>query len=1188
MYLKRIELIGFKSFADRTELEFVPGVTAIVGPNGSGKSNISDAVRWVLGEQSAKSLRGSKMEDVIFAGSDTRRPVNYCEVSLTLDNSDRALDIDYSEVTVTRRVYRSGESEYYINKQNCRLKDITELFMDTGVGKEAYSIIGQGRVEEILSTKAEDRRGIFEEAAGIVKYKARKKEAEKKLQETEQNLLRVSDIIGEIEGRIGPLQDQADKAKKFQALQQELKRHEVALYVHAIEQVHRAWVDSSERVKVLSRKQMELAAVANRFDAELEKLRLQDSQLDQTLEELQNALLEVSEEAEKAEGQREVLRERLKNLAQNRTDAQEQTEKLQQKKRELSRQLEAESRKREETAQALRRAKEALQAEEKQLAGIAFGLEEEIEQLKSDYIELVNEMASTRNEIRHHEQSLVTHGAKLERLRKDAAQMQAQEKEVGARKAAFERELAAVGKELDDSLEAFKGLMLRKRKSLERLEAEKKNLRKLEQTLEALRSRRDLLKEMQGDFSGFFQGVKEILKARERGLLQGVHGAVAELITVPQAYETAIEIALGSALQHVVVDDEETARNAIQFLKANQLGRATFLPLSVMRTRTLPASDLRLVEGEPEFVGVASSLVRSEAQYTEVIGYLLGTVVVARTLEAANRLARLLGYRYRVVTLEGDVVNAGGAMTGGSLKQKANPLLGRNRQLEELERKIREQEEDYRRLLASLQEGEREAGELEKALDEKRARGEHLRLKEQELKGLINQALVELRNIEEKLLLAEQEQRLYEKERQETGERLQRLREELKAKEQREKEIQAEIARKEALRKEHELTRDEKNEKITEWKVTVARIQQEFAGRKSECERLQRELEQVSREERALEELLSTLEQQIAASAQEEAEFGRKIEELRGDKEKLSELIRLRRQERARLAREIERNEIEARRARKDLKQLEEELRQEEVKVNRFDVELDNLFAKLREEYALSYERAKEKFPPPANVEETKRVAAKLKGEIAALGTVNLGAIEEYERLSERLRFLKKQQDDLHQAKRTLYQVIAEMEEEMAARFKQTFEAIRRQFHEVFGQLFGGGRADLQLSNPDDVLETGVDIVAQPPGKKLQHLALLSGGERALTAIALLFAILKVKPVPFCILDEVEAALDEANVYRFAEYLRAFSSQTQFIVVTHRKGTMEGADVLYGVTMQESGVSKLVSVRLEDKEIISA
>ncbi|RXT15083.1 chromosome segregation protein SMC [Ammoniphilus sp. CFH 90114] len=1186
MYLKRLELIGFKSFANRTELEFVPGVTAVVGPNGSGKSNISDSIRWVLGEQSAKSLRGSKMEDIIFAGSDARKPVNYCEVSLTLDNSDHTLKIDYSEVTISRRVYRSGESEYYINKQSCRLRDIIELFMDTGVGKEAYSIIGQGRIEEILSTKSEDRRGIIEEAAGIVKYKARKKEAEKKLDETEANLVRITDIISEISDQIEPLQEQANKAKHFLSLKKQLKEQEIGLYVHQIENVNLLWNETKKQVLQFKEQHAVKSSELSALDAELSSWRWKMSEQDELLEQWQVKLLHVSEEVEKTEGKREVLRERKKNVRENHKLAVEKQSQLKGRIEELNKQAEKEDQRLKELHTEWESVEQQLKAQEGLLGEVTKGLATDVEQLKSDYIELLNQVASSKNDLRHCEQAIEQSLRKREKLKEQLEILDRMQSEVNSKKEEAQKQLHQTATAIDQCLSAYKQGVQKYKEKQNLKEEQSISLRKLEQKMDSLSSRRDVLQEMQSAFTGFMQGVKEILKARENGF-PGIQGAIAELLSVPSQYETALEVALGGSLQHVVVDNEAAGRKAIQWLKEKRLGRATFLPLDVIRSRRVSRQDETQLLQLKGIVGVASDLVQCEEKYQHISENLLGSVIVTETLEQANQAARKTGYRYRFVTLDGDVVNPGGAMTGGTVQQKSTNLLGRSRQLEELEQALQTTTEEKQTLVLALAKLNQELTDMGQEQEQQRLQGEQYRLQEQEAKGRLSQIDMEAQNYSERKKVLDNEWKAVTEEERFHQERKLTLEEQLRTWAEEEGALKQRISDIETHRSHLQHSKEEYSNVITNLKVRSAELRKQKEAVSTIIQRLKEESQTHRAEWNNGEEYIKNLQDLMEGNLDSEEQLDRVIQQFRTEKEEVGQQLLVLKQERAETMQQIEILEIETKGSRKQIKELEDRLHKEEMKAGRYDVELDNVLAKLQEEYELTYELAKERYELPVDPLATGELVNSLKKQIQGLGSVNLGAIEEYERQSERLQFLTGQSSDLDEAKQTLYKVIGDIEDEMSRRFLETFEQIRGEFQQVFTHLFVGGRADLQLSDPTQILTTGIDIVAQPPGKKLQNLALLSGGEKALTAIALLFAILRVKPVPFCVLDEVEAALDDANVYRFAEYLRQFSGQTQFICVTHRKGTMEGADVLYGVTMQEFGVSKLVSVKLEDKSFIS-
>lgn len=1185
MFLKRIELAGFKSFADKTEMEFVRGITAVVGPNGSGKSNISDGIRWVLGEQSAKSLRGGKMEDIIFAGSDARKAVNVSEVSLTLDNEDHTLPLDFSEVTVTRRVHRSGESEYLINKQACRLKDITELFMDTGIGREAYSIIGQGRIEEILSTRSEDRRGIFEEASGIVKYKSRKKDAGRKLEDTEQNLLRIHDLISELEDQVGPLKDQSEKAVRFKELRQQLKQLEISVYVHQIEGIHTAWQEGNAKLVTLRNEQLELSTIVSAHDAKLESGRSALRTLEAQIEQQQEQLLRYIEAYEKSEGYGELLKERRRNLENNREQLLLTVGSVGERSADRLRELTDLELKLTESRTALVELRKQLADEETRLEGVADGISQSREEkLKSALLELMNLMAGARNEIRYADQQKENLERRMSRSEEEGDKWTIRRAELSVAEKGLKDKIALLGKELGALRGAYisESEQITKRQKL--LEETQSGLRKWEQKREAQVSRHETMKEMQDDFDGFMLGVKEVLKGARKGQLNGVHGAVAELISVPEKLELAMETALGASLQHVVMENESVSRQAIAFLKQRQLGRATFLPLDVIRPRQISGSDRGMVEDAEGFVGIGSDLVGFDDKYASIVGSLLGNVVIAESLEQANRIAAKCQYRFRVVTLEGDVVNAGGSMTGGSQHKKSNSLLSRKRQLDQLSGEIEESERQIAKLNQSITRLREEQENATVKLEELRRGGDEKRLEEQRVSGDLKQLEQELRHVLEQVESAGAERSSFESEVRGLEEARKLASSELERLVKEEKEAHEEIRNAESTRKANESAKEELQGKLTGMKVAEGKLDQEIFSLEEQLRRLRQDVGSQDKELRQNRSLLDTIEQDLVNNTLEAVQQKESLNSNRLKKEATSGTLDLARAERSALTRKLELAEGETKDQRQALRVVEDKLRSTEVSVGRLDVELDNILRKLSEDYELSYELAKQRYPVPEDVPVAQADVQRLKRSISALGEVNLGAIEEYQRVHERFTFLSGQKDDLVEAKTTLYHVIHEMEEEMSKRFKQTFDAIRREFGTVFSKLFGGGRADLMLLDPEHMLDTGIDIVAQPPGKKLQNLQLLSGGERALTAMALLFAILQVKPVPFCVLDEVEAALDEANVVRFAQYLREFSEQTQFIVVTHRKGTMEEADVLYGVTMEEGGVSKLVSVRLEDEE----
>lgn len=1187
MYLKRLDIVGFKSFAERVSVDFVPGVTAVVGPNGSGKSNITDSIRWVLGEQSAKSLRGAKMEDIIFGGSDSRKALNFAEVSLTLDNHDQALPLDYEEVSVTRRVYRSGDSEFFINKQACRLKDIIELFMDSGLGREAFSIISQGRVEEILNSKSEERRTIFEEAAGVLKYKTRKRKAEGKLEETEANLNRVQDIIHELEGQIEPLRMQASIAKDYLEQKEQLETIEVSVLVYEIEDLHKRWQQITNDLKDHKEKEMEYSQELSNKEAAAEDLRNQIAALDESVQDLQQVLLQTSEELEKLEGRKEVMKERLKNSEVNQQQMKKSIEELQARKEAVSIQLTTFEQQYKQEKNEFKDIQDQLTAKEEKLQYIDESMEEKIETLKSEYIEWLNEEARKKNESEYIQEQKLQIDKRSDKLTNENLVWIEQRDQLTNQRNEKQSKYDSLKEQIDTVKTKINTADQKLQSSTETYEKQEQALYKAYQYLQQAKSRKEMLEEMEADYAGFFQGVKEVLKSRDS--LSGVCGAVAELISVDKPYELAVETALGGGMQNIVVETEQDARQAIQFLKSNSFGRATFLPVSVMKSREVQGNFLQRIGQHPNFVGVASEIVSYDEKYAGVMKHLLGNVIVTKDLKSANEIARVVEFRYRIVTLEGDVVNPGGSMTGGTSRQKTTSVLSRKQELDEIVEKLKVMEEKTYKLESQVKNVKTEIENYNHEIRSLRQQAEELRETEQVLKAELTEVELKEKNIQEKLSLFNIETKQFGDDTERLAAREKALITELAEIRQKIVDLNEQIEKMTLEKKNAQSTKESLQDEIGELKVQLAAKREKAQNAKQQLETAVAEHEQISSRLQHVQEELSFLTNEMEKTTSGESDLDVLAKEKAKQKEETVQLISSRRSQRVELYQQVEMLDVEIKELKRLYKGISEHVKDEEVKANRLDVELESRLNQLQEEYMITFEAAKDDYPLQLPIDEAKKKLKLTKKAIEELGTVNLGSIEEYDRVSERFEFLTEQKKDLEEAKKTLFDVIDEMDEEMSKRFSHTFYQIQGQFNSVFQALFGGGRADLILTNPDDLLNTGVDIVAQPPGKKLQNLGLLSGGERALTAIALLFSILKIRPVPFCILDEVEAALDEANVFRFSTYLKQFSKETQFIVITHRKGTMEGADVLYGVTMQESGVSKLVSVRLEDsKELVTS
>ncbi len=1181
MFLKRLDTVGFKSFAERVSVDFVSGVTSVVGPNGSGKSNITDAIRWVLGEQSARSLRGSKMEDIIFAGSDSRKALNMAEVTLTLNNEDHTLPLEYQEVSVTRRVYRSGESEFYINNQTCRLKDIVDLFMDSGLGREAFSIISQGKVEEILSSKAEERRSIFEEAAGVLKYKQRKKKAELKLGETQENLNRVEDIVYEIDGQLEPLKEQASIAKDYLEKKKELKQVEISLLISQIESLHKEWQYILEELEQIKLQEEELQQSIVSKQEQVEQQRDQMQALDESIEDLQETLLVLTKDLENLEGKKELMKERHKHYAENKTKIEVEYNELQQKLEKFKASLKEESSKLKHYKSNRKQTKHELQQTTKALDYGMQNIDEQIEEFKSDYIELLNNQAAKRNEKQLLEQQRSQLNSKKGRQQDKFHDLRDERENAAASLQKTENELIQTTEARGQLEGELRNLETASDHDEKAYEDWQEKLYKGYQYLEKLRSKKEMLEEMKEDFSGYFQGVREILKARESNKLNGIEGAVIEVIDVPSRLITAIETALGAQAQHVIVKDEQAGRHAIHWLKQHNKGRATFLPLTAIQPRTIhgqAAAELKNLSG---FIGVAGELVEVNDAFQRAIQHLLGHIVIADTLENANAIAKHLNRKFRIVTLDGDVVHPGGSMSGGAQKKTNQSLFTREKELHELTEKITTFE-------GRTKEVEEKVQHLKEGIGTKQLETEQLKQKittvrndEYELQSSKRELQVKVNHLNEQLKLYDQDQAQYNEDQDRASENIKKLEEELSSIGKKLTEIQKSIDELSATKDQQKLDEEKLQGRSQELQILLAELDSSVKNQQEKVDRFEesyREVEeQLSQNRQTHQQLI-----EVAESNESEEDVEAHIIQTKERKEAASQLIQERRRERNQYGINVQ----EAEKILKEKNRLHEnfaqDIQQKEVKANRQDVELENLLNYLQEEYVMTYEKAKKNYPPVDNVTQAATDVKLIKRAIEELGTVNLGAIDEYDRILQRYEFLTGQQKDLLEAKDTLYSIINEMDEEMQRRFEDTFTKIKAEFEDVFRSLFGGGKADLVLTNPEDLLHTGVDIVAQPPGKKLQNLSLLSGGERALTAIALLFSILRVRPVPFCVLDEVEAALDEANVDRFAKFLKEFSEKTQFIVITHRKGTMEESDVLYGVTMQESGVSRLVSVKLEE------
>ncbi|VEF48434.1 chromosome segregation protein SMC [Bacillus freudenreichii] len=1186
MFLKQLNIYGFKSFAEKTELEFVPGVTAVVGPNGSGKSNVTDALRWVLGEQSAKSLRGGTMEDIIFAGSDARKPLNYAEVSIILDNQAGNLPIDYNEVSVKRRVFRTGESEFFINGNPCRLRDIVDLFTDSGLGREAFSIISQGKVDQILNSKPEERRTIFEEAAGVLKYKQRKKKTQEKLSETEDNLQRVQDILHELENQLGTLKEQAETAQKFIQTQDALKKIEATLIVRQIESLYEKWEKVKGELETHTDAEIKLANEIQQLEFATDEERQNQNTVDEKINALQEKLLTVSEYLEKLEGQRQVLQEKNRNTIQHMEMLNENIKIAESKSAELQNEYKRTERlisQKEAESSAL---KNELLEKNNELGELDGTLEQAIESLKTDYVDFMNEYAGEKNKLQYIEKQLNQQEIRFEKLEDDKRKYI---KEQTSLKEQLEIKVAKL-QETKTQLGNFDKTAQQIQKTLVELKKQREHqqsqLFQKYREIQRMKAEKESLETMEEDYTGYMQGVREVLKVKNT-FLHGIEGTAADLIHVPKGLETGIETALGGAVQHVVVQTEADGRDAINYLKKNRLGRATFLPLSIIKPKHLHSSQLEMMQRHDSFLGVAAALVKCEKKYESIVWSLLGNVVVAKDLKGAGELAKLSGYRVRIVTPDGEIINPGGSMSGGASKQKRSSLLGRKNRIEHLRKQLELLERETASAEMAVNDIKGKIADQEKRQGQGQVETKKLEALYYEIQADTAKLEITLKNTEEYLSLCSMEEKELETEGKELRLQKERVEAAIVAKAQSIRQLEEKIEDLTVKRNTQESSKDHLLAAINQLNIQNAQLDEQLNAAQSNLDRIYSSINQGRQQIEIAQKEVSTLEDENKALLKKVADLQKEIESKQAEREDTLQSISNARNERVRLQESFTGRETELKELIRQQKKLADKLKGEELKSNRLELEMESLIKTLRDEFTISFEHARKEYSLSISTSDAEETRDTLKQELADIGTVNIGAIEEYKRVSNRSQFLTEQQTDLLQAKDTLYQIMDEMDQEMTKRFGRTFQSIQQAFQGVFSSLFGGGKAELKLTQPDDLLNTGVDIIAQPPGKKLQNLSLLSGGERSLTAIALLFSILKVRPVPFCVLDEVEAALDEANVNRFSGYLKKFSENTQFIVITHRQGTMAGADVLYGITMQESGVSKLVSVKLEEDRMMA-
>ncbi len=1183
MYLKSIEIQGFKSFANKTLFEFHNGVTGIVGPNGSGKSNVADAVRWVLGEQRVKQLRGGNMQDVIFAGTQNRKPLGYASVSITLDNTDHALPVSFDEVTVTRRLYRSGESEYKLNGTACRLRDIQEIFYDTGIGKEGYSIIGQGQIEKILNGKPEERRELFDEAVGIVKYKRRKMQAVKKLQDEQQNLVRVNDILSELTRQVGPLERQSEKAKIYLEKKDQLKSYEVNLFLEEYLSL-KAQLEETLSAQETAKAHLE---EAKQKSEQMRTLYEEESARIEELESKKNALQEqiaASQLAKgKDDGQIALLTERIRVLHENEQERQERIARAEEQIKAKQENIAALDDAAKAMAEEIARLREQKQEEAQKSGALAEQqrvLGEKLEEAHKQALEIISERSGIEAAIQRNEALKEQLGIRKAEVTNRILRLRSDESDQSGTLERLSNEHAAIDREIDELQAKSEAASSRLQKIQEEVTGYSQRMESGQQEFHRAQSRLETMRNIAERYDGYGNSIRRVMEQKASN--PGLHGVVADLIKTEKKYETAIETALGGSIQHIVTDGEDTAKRMIAFLKNGRFGRATFLPLTAMR-HSAPFNQTGALR-EAGVIGLASDLVRADERYEALVRNLLGRTVVADNIDSAIALARKYRYGLRIVTLEGDLLSPGGSMSGGAFKNSSN-LLGRRREIEELTRQVQTSREALLALKTKIDQGKETRNALR---DEIRALSEQLQRKFLEQ----NTAVMEQREIEKRSGQTGQAFRQLQEELTQITLKLSQIDDEMKRLEEDEREsidredaqsdVQAQLsADQEACRAQMEQAAralEQINVQLSANTQKAGFLQTEQERFRQECAELRQEQtllgqqEETDRQEQHLQSEIQALQEKIKQDDAQRDKDTEALQALQAESEDKKTKQKAFFDEREKLA---ERQQ-----------QLDRENYRLESLAEKLESSRESKIAYMWEEYELTYGKALElKRDDLGDRAQWQRRMGELKKQIKDLGHVNVDAIEEYREVAERHQFMTTQHEDLIKAEQALQKIISELDEGMRAQFKENFARIQEEFDKAFRQLFGGGKGTLELADGEDVLEAGIRIIAQPPGKKLQNMMQLSGGEKALAAIALLFAIQNLKPSPFCLLDEIEAALDERNVERYAGYLHKLTKHTQFIIITHRRGTMAAADRLYGVTMQEKGVSALVSVNLIEGQL---
>lgn len=1184
MYLKNIEVQGFKSFAQKINFEFHNGITGIVGPNGSGKSNVGDAVRWVLGEQSAKQLRGGNMQDVIFSGTETRKPLSFASVAITLDNSDHKLPVDFQEVTVTRRLYRSGESEYLINGSACRLKDIHEMFYDTGIGKEGYSIIGQGQIDKILSGKPEERRELFDEAAGIVKFKRRKNTTIKKLEEEQQNLVRVTDILSELTRQLTPLEKQAETAKIYLGKREMLKELDVNLFLAENEHTESLLKELEEKTKTAERQLQETGGAYEKTKEEYDRLEKELESLEEKMESLREETQGKALQKQQLEGQINVLNEQLSAGEQNREHYESRLLSIAE---ELSKKEEAKKEQQEEgelLKEKTSEMKKKMKKKEEALSNIQENIREcsaAVEDGKNEIIEILNTRATTKGKAQRFDTMMEQIGIRKAELSQKILKLKSEEEEQSGamkRAAAKYEAITALIEEMNEECNRLNEEVF---SIQEQLKNQNGQMEAGQAAYHREASRLDSLKNMAERYDGYGNSIRRVMEQKER--VPGIEGVVADLIQVNKDYEIAIETALGGSIQNIVTDNEQTAKQMIEFLKKNRFGRATFLPLSSVNARGEFSQKEALKE--EGVIGLASELVNAAPRYQGVIRYLLGRVLVVDHIDHAIAIGRKYRHTLRMVTIEGESLSPGGSMTGGAFRNNSN-LLGRKREIEELEKKVRSLKTELEEMQKSIDESRSKRNVIRDTIADFKEKLRLQYIEQNTAKMSMNQLEEKNEQIQRGYLQVQRDQMDMQRQVREVQEDHSRIKKELEESQKDEKELETFI---ETRQQELDEWKNEESEALKELEhirlevssmgqktqftmENLSRLSSEISSFTEEKEKIRENLKLVKEEMEKKRKDISNLKNTIANFDEEEKASKGSLKVLIEEKEERNKSHKAFFEKRDALSSQMSLLDKECFRLKSQAEKIEE---------NR-EAQISYMW----EEYEITPNNALQyKKEELTDRQEMQKEIGKIKEEIRCLGTVNVNAIEDYKELLERHTFLSNQYEDLQQAEKTLEQIIEELDEGMRKQFSEKFREIQREFDKAFKELFGGGKGTLELSEDEDILEAGIRIISQPPGKKLQNMMQLSGGEKALTAIALLFAIQNLKPSPFCLLDEIEAALDDSNVGRFAGYLQKLTKNTQFIIITHRRGTMNAADRLYGITMQEKGVSTLVSVDLVENQL---